>query len=139
MTKNRQKLNCATFFEKFKNCYFFWIFAKKNRNVLFFKIFRPNKQPPFSWKFLKGFLKFLENYSIYFPHCFCPLRRVIKTSFEKKSKKKSNFIFVKKFRKFFFDEIWKIFKGISLIKTKVDFSRYRVRIPVGALSFDHIK
>ena len=34
---------------------------------------------------------------------------------------------------------FKNFKGISLIKTKVDFSRYRVRIPVGALSFDHIK
>jgi len=29
----------------------------------------------------------------------------------------------KKFRKFFFDEIWKIFKVISLVKTKVDFSR----------------
>ena len=26
MTKNRPKLNCATFFEKFKNCYFFWFF-----------------------------------------------------------------------------------------------------------------
>ena len=43
----------------------------------------------------------------------------------------------KNFATFFFDEIWKIFKGISLIKTEVDFSRYRVRIPVGALSFDH--
>ena len=28
MTKNRPKLNCATFFEKFKNCYFFWFFLR---------------------------------------------------------------------------------------------------------------
>ena len=29
MTKNRQKLNCAKFFEKFKNCYFFWFFRRR--------------------------------------------------------------------------------------------------------------
>ena len=27
--KNRQKLNCAKFFEKFKNCYFFWFFLRR--------------------------------------------------------------------------------------------------------------
>ena len=29
MTKNRQKLNCAKFFEKFKNCFFFWFFLSR--------------------------------------------------------------------------------------------------------------
>ena len=30
MTKNRPKLNCATFFEKFKNCFFFfWFFLRR--------------------------------------------------------------------------------------------------------------
>ena len=28
MTKNKKKLNCAKFFEKFKNCYFFYFFAE---------------------------------------------------------------------------------------------------------------
>ena len=28
MTKNREKLNCAKFFAKFKNCYFFDFFAE---------------------------------------------------------------------------------------------------------------
>ena len=29
MTKNRRKLTCSKFFEKFKNCFFFWIFRRR--------------------------------------------------------------------------------------------------------------
>merc|ERR1711895_191333 len=91
---------------------------KKNRNILFFKIFRQNHQLLFFRKIFQGFLNFSKNTRYIFLTVFGPLRRVKKTSFEKKIKKKIEFYFVKKFRKFFFDDIWKIFKGISLIKTK---------------------
>merc|ERR1712030_93532 len=76
---------------------------KKNRNILFFKIFRQNHRPLFFRKFFQGFLNFSKTTRYIFLIVFGPLRRVIKTSFEKKKiKKKSNFIFVKKFRNFFF-------------------------------------
>ena len=113
---------------------------KKNRNILFFKIFRQNHRPLFFRKFFQGFLNFSKTTRYIFLIVFGPLRRVIKTSFEKKIKKKNRILFLSKnFASFFFDEIWKIFKGISLIKTKVDFSRYWVRTPVRALSSDYIK
>merc|ERR1712198_668532 len=105
---------------KYMFLHIFWNILRKNRNILFFKIFRQNHRSLFFRKFFQGFLNFSKATQYIFLIVFGPLRRVIKTSFEKKIKKKSNFIFVKKFRKFFFvDEIWKIFKGISLIKTKV--------------------
>merc|ERR1711984_70320 len=96
-------LNCFSSL-KYMFLHIFGIFAEKNRNILFFKIFRQNHQPLFSRKFFQGLLNFSKTTRYIFLIVFGPLRRVIKTSFEKKSKKKSNFIFIKKFRKFFFDE-----------------------------------
>ena len=55
---------------KYMFLYILWNIRGKNRKVLFLRIFCQNQQPPFSGKILQGFLKFLENYSIYFPLCF---------------------------------------------------------------------
>merc|ERR1712198_565977 len=96
---------------------------KKIGIFFFFKIFRQNHRPLFFQKFFQGFLNFSKTTRYIFLIVFGPLRRVIKISFEKKNQKKNRILFLSKnFASFFFDEIWKIFKGISLIKTKVDFS-----------------
>ena len=84
--------------------FFFSKYFAKINNHLFFE------------NFYKDFSNFSKTTQYIFLIVFGPLRRVIKKSFDKKIEKKSIAIF-------FFDEIWKIFKGISLIKTKVDFSR----------------
>merc|ERR1712030_129360 len=60
---------------------------KKNRNILFFKIFRQNHRPLFFRKFLQGFLNFSKTTRYIFLIVFGPLRSIIKTSFEKKIKK----------------------------------------------------
>ena len=92
---------------------------KKNRNILFFKIFRQNHHLLFFRKIFQEFLNFSKTTRYIFLIVFGPLRRVIKTSLEKKIKKKSNFNFVKKFRKFFFSmKFLKIFL-ISPISLKI--------------------
>merc|ERR1711872_773690 len=132
-------LNCFSSL-KYMFLHIFWnIRRKKNRNILFFKIFRQNHRPLFFQKCFQGFLNFSKTTRYIFLIVFGPLRRVINTSFEKKIKKNRILFLSKNFASFFFDEIWKIFKGISPIKTKVDFSRYRVRTPVRALSSNNIK
>merc|ERR1712145_30555 len=59
---------------------------KKNRNILFFKIFRQNHRPLFFRKFFQGFLNFSKTTRYIFLIVFGPLRNVINTSFEKKIK-----------------------------------------------------
>merc|ERR1712198_227709 len=68
-------------------CTSFGIFAEKNRNILFFKIFRQNHRLLFFRKIFQGFLNFSKNTRYIFLIVFGPLRRMIRTSFEKKSKK----------------------------------------------------
>ena len=70
-----------------------FIFVKKFRNFFFL---RKN----FGRK--KEFLKFLERYSIFFLIILGPLRRLIKTCFNKKVKKKIEFYFCQKISQLFF-------------------------------------
>ena len=85
MTKNRQKLNCAKFFEKFKNCFFFYFFSvdvlksllrgpktiRKKYQVVFEKFAnlcsksRKKNQPPILAKFFekKNIPIFFREYS----------------------------------------------------------------------------
>ena len=116
-------------------------YSQKKIGIFFFsKYFAKIITHFFFENFFKDFSisrKLLDIFSSLF---LVPLEEWLRHLLKKKIKKKSNFNFVKKFRKFFFlMKFWKIFEGTSLIKTKVHFSRYRVRILVGALSFDHIK
>ena len=95
----------------------FWnIRRKKNRNILFFKIFRQNHRPLFFRKFFQGFLNFSKTTRYIFLIVFGPLRRVIKTSFEKKIKKKNRFFFCQKISHVFF---LRIFTRISQISRKL--------------------
>ena len=94
-------------------------YLQKKIGMFFFsKYFAKINNHLFLENFFKDFSNFSKTTQYIFLVVFGPLRRVLKTSFGKKS------VFLSKnFASFFFDEIWKIFKGISLIKTKVDFSR----------------
>merc|ERR1712079_567292 len=80
---------------KYMDLHIFWNIRRKNRNILFFKIFRQNHHPLFFRKFFQGSLNFSKTTRYIFLIVFGPLRSVIKTSFKKKLKKKSNFNFVK--------------------------------------------
>merc|ERR1712198_776094 len=83
-------------------CTSFGIFAEKNRNILFFKIFRQNHRPLFFRKFFQGFLNFSKTTRYISLIVFGPLRRVINTSFEKKIKQKIEFYFCQKISQVFF-------------------------------------
>ena len=88
-------------------CFFtsFGIFAEKKIGMFFFsKNFAKIKNPFFFENFFKNLSNFSKTTQYFFLIIFGPLRRHIKTSLKKKLKKKSNFIFVKKFRNFFFFE-----------------------------------
>merc|ERR1712198_137952 len=96
-------------------CKSFGIFAEKNRNILFFKIFRQNHRPLFFSKIFSRISQFLENYSYIFLIVFGPLRRVIKTSFEKKNQKKNRILFLSKnFASFFSMTFGRFLKGFLL-------------------------
>merc|ERR1712030_197778 len=132
-------LNCFSSL-KYMFLHIFWNIRRKKSEYSFFQNILPKSSTTFFRKFFQGFLNFSKTTRYIFLIVFGPLRRMIKTSYEKKIKKKNRILFLSKnFASFFFDEIWKMFKGISLIKTKVHFSRYRVRTPVRALSSDYIK
>jgi len=106
----------------------FWNIRRKKIGMFFFsKNFAKIKNPLFFENFFKNFSNFSKTTKYFFLIIFGPLRRHIKTYFKKNSKKKSNFIFVKKFRNFFFlrknfgrkkftkDFLYKIFiKGFPL-------------------------
>ena len=50
---------------------YFGIFSEKKTKCYFFQKKSPKSNIPFSRKVLHVFLKFLKNYSIFFPDCFC--------------------------------------------------------------------
>merc|ERR1712198_275029 len=88
-------LNCFSSL-KYMFLHIFWNIRRKNRNILFFKIFRQNHRPIFFRKFFQGFLNFSKTTRYIFLIVFGPLRRVINTSFEKKNKKKNRILFLSK-------------------------------------------
>merc|ERR1712198_542201 len=96
-------------------CTSFGIFAEKNRNILFFKIFRQNHRLLFFRKIFQGFLNFSKNTRYIFLIVFGPLRRVKKTSFEKKIKKKIEYYFCQKISQVFFSMTFgRFLKGFLL-------------------------
>ena len=53
-------LNCFSSL-KYMDLHIFWNVRRKKSECSFFKIFLQNQQPPFSRKFLQGFVEYLEN------------------------------------------------------------------------------
>merc|ERR1711872_896966 len=75
---------------------------RKKIGIFFFSKYFAKIIDYFFSKIFSRISQFLEKYSIYFSHCFWTLRRVIKTSFEKKIKKKIEFNFCQKISQVFF-------------------------------------
>ena len=107
----------------------FGIFAEKKSECSFFQKISPKSKIPFFSKIFSRIFQISRKLLIIFSSLFLvPLEDILRHLLKKISKKKSNFIFVKKFRNFFFlrknfgrkkfakDFLYKIFiKGFPLL------------------------
>merc|ERR1711872_953156 len=108
-------LNCFSSL-KYMFLHIFWNIRRKKIGIFFFfKIFRQNHRLLFFRKIFQGFLNFSKNTRYIFLIVFGPLRRVKKTSFEKKIKKKIEFYFCQKISQVFFSMTFgRFLKGFLL-------------------------
>ena len=97
----------------------FGIFAEKKSECSFFQEISPKSKIPFFSKIFSRIFQISRKLLNIFSSLFLvPLEDILRHILKKISKKKSNFIFVKKFRNFFFlrQKFWpnKIYKGFPL-------------------------
>merc|ERR1711872_705478 len=106
-------LNCFSSL-KYMFLHIFWNIRRKKSEYSFFQNISPKSSTTFFSKIFSRISQFLENYSIYFLIVFGPLRRVIKTSFEKIKKKNRILFLSKNFASFFSMKFGRFLKGFLL-------------------------